>query len=217
MICGLKWKTCDCPWFNLPPDVLRVNDYLIPPLPPLPMDMRHGWGPVPPIIPLPPLPTPPGFMDGRDIPMDPMNLPPMFAPPGLPQPPRPRARRARTTPGSNETPGRETQEAADEAFARQLQDQEFHDPIQMMRNLAVAHEDYVVQHRQRAARRDRRRRVYAVTEDAQIIEYDPATANFEDRAEDAQDKEDGHTGMEATMAGLRECGEGRVESWRRHI
>lgn len=198
MVCGSKWKTCDCPWFNLPPEILRVNDYLIP-------DNR-----------LPPPPPPPPFMDRRDMPLDPLNVPAMFRPPDLmmmrPPPPRPRPRRARTMPGANESPGREAQEAADEVLALQLQEQELGDDFQIAEFQAIPEvEDEYGRSRQRAARRARRR-VYAITEDDGFVELDPAAANPEVRREEP-------TGNEATIAGLNgpEVGAARVESWRRHI
>jgi hypothetical protein len=192
MVCGSKWKTCDCPWFNLPPEILRVHDYLIP-----------GNGPHPPY---------PPFMDRRDMPLDPLNVPAMFRPPDLPPPPRPRARRARTMPGPNETPGREAQEAADEALARQLQEQELDTDFQVVNFQVIpVEEDRNNRSRQRAARRARRR-VYAITEDQEFVELDPVAANPDLVREEP-------TGHEAAIAGLDglDVGAERVENWRRHI
>lgn len=173
MVCGQKWKTCDCPWFNLPPD-LGVEGFLLPggfqpppPLPPLPLDIRIGDLPPPP----PPLlegfetflngvatrngiPLP--FRDRRDMPLDPLNPGDIFRPLDLD---RVRERRRRTIPAVPLS-SRE-QEAADEAMARRLQDQEYAVPDIMS---AV---DDLADERRRAGRRHRRR-IYAVTEEDEV-------------------------------------------------
>jgi hypothetical protein len=216
MVCGSKWKTCDCPWFNLPPDLMRGNEFMMPGgFPPAPNGM-------PGFLPPPPPPGPPPFVDGRDIPFDPLNPPPMFIPPGLPPPPRPRPRRAMTMPAPNETPGRDAQEAADEVLARQLQEQELDEDLHMMNHLRVEndadiYEDPTSQARRRAARRARAR-VYVVTDDddtLENVEEDPAAITNDEAVE--EDDETPEAGNEATIAGLRHLGEGRVESWRRNV
>jgi hypothetical protein len=149
----------------------------------------------------------------------------MFMPPDLPPPPRMRPRRTRTTPAPNETDGREEQEAIDEVLARQLQEQQLDEDLQMMNHLRLEPdaehvEDPALQARQRAARRARRR-VYAVTEQNDIVEYNPAMVQpeiVEGNSETFEEDPDApEPGTEATIAGLRPLGESRVESWRRHI
>ncbi|KAF2432780.1 hypothetical protein EJ08DRAFT_647875 [Tothia fuscella] len=195
MVCGSKWKTCDCSWFNVPPDILNINNFMLPGQP-------QAWGVAPP-------PPPPfDFLDRRDVPLDPMNLPDMFRPPDLPPLPRPRTRRARTIPGIDAAPSREAQEAADEALARQLAEQDLlgeGSPLVEPSNDLPAEE----RSRHRAARRARRR-VYAINEDEEVIEYYAPAADPEAGSNEP-------TGNEAAMAGLLGSERGRVESWRRHI
>ena len=171
MVCGQKWKTCDCPWFNLPPE-LGVDGFLDPgqalPLPPL--DIRIGDLPPPPPLlegfehflnprsnrrdgPIP-------FRDRRDMPLDPLNPGDLFRPENLG---RPRERRRRTVPAVPLS-SRE-QEAADEALARRLQDQEY----RAIGDQGRGEDDAAAQLRRRASRRERRR-VYAVTADDELYE-----------------------------------------------
>jgi hypothetical protein len=171
MVCGGKWKTCDCPWFNLPPD-LGVDGFLIPggqDFPPLPLWQRIGDIPPPPPPPplnfrdgrdMPPPPPPPlNFRDRRHIPLDSLNLGDMsrFA-----NYERPRHRRRSTLSAEPLSP--QEQEAADEELARRLQAQEIIDtgtgPI----------DDADAQLARRRASRRARRTVYAVTGDDAVYE-----------------------------------------------
>jgi len=95
----------------------------------------------------------------RDMPLDPLNPGDIFRPPNVN---RPRERRRRTMPAAPLS-SRE-QEAADEALARRLQDQEYEvaDGLGGIADLATAV-------RRRASRRERRR-VYAVTDDDQVYQ-----------------------------------------------
>lgn len=162
MVCGQKWKTCDCPWFNLPPD-LGVDGFLDPnqALPLLPLDIRIGnLPPPPPLLEgfenfLSPRHRQLPFRDRRDMPLDPLNPGDIFRPADLG---RPRERRRRTMPAVPLS-SRE-QEAADEALARRLQDQEFQ---------ADEVGDGDAELRRRATRRQRRR-VYAVAGDGEMLE-----------------------------------------------
>jgi hypothetical protein len=175
MVCGQKWKTCDCPWFNLPPELgdlppeLGVERFLVPggfpppPPPPPPLNIRIGDLPPPPPllegfegflngvanrngIPLP-------FRDRRDMPLDPLNPGDLFRPSDLL---RPREQRRRTMPAVPLS-SRE-QEAADEEMARRLQDQEY-----VTGDLMAVVDDLAAE-RRRASRRHRRR-VYDITDD----------------------------------------------------
>ncbi|KAE9978578.1 hypothetical protein EG328_001399 [Venturia inaequalis] len=171
MVCAKKWKTCDCPWFNLPPE-LNVNNFRMPfgfpgdMPPPVPMGRRgdnqwqvpirglHNLPPPPPGgMGLPP--PPPPFRDRRDDPFDPLELPAFFEP-DFGATMRSRARRARPPP-ANDLADRDEQEAADADLARQLQEQELGTTLD-------EEDDFASNERRQRARRARRR-VYAVTED----------------------------------------------------
>lgn len=197
MVCGSKWKTCDCPWFNLPPEILRVEDFLIP------GDFPQNTNDMP--------PPPPAFRDRRDMPFDPLNVPDIFRPRDLnqPRPSRVRIRRNRTDSVTQEEASREEQEAADEALARQLQDQELGTNIHSTPELTPEDDDPVIRARQRTARRARRR-VFAMAEENNIYEVDERSISPQ-REQSA--------GREAAMAGLegRSPGQSRVELWRRQI
>jgi hypothetical protein len=113
-LCGKKWKTCDCPLFNVPAEsdpgqrqqqhpvlvdferMFRIYDdgnaLPIPP-PPLPPPLLPPPPPPPPLLrpppPPPPLlrPPPPPPTAVPAVQLDPMNVPEIFIPPDLPLPP----------------------------------------------------------------------------------------------------------------------------------
>lgn len=146
-VCGEKWKTCDCPWFNVPPE----GQALLPWEDLFRIDVRRFR--IPGGDELPPPPPPPGFRDRRDMPLDLLNLPDIFMPPDIPRRPRRREREPqedRNRPAQDE---RRTQEAEDEALARRLQDEEIDGGLGIIDlNLEPS------PGRDRAARRERRRR-----------------------------------------------------------
>lgn len=123
-VCGEKWKTCDCPWFNVPAegearapweDFFRVDvrRYRV-------HDRRLPMVDLPPLPPLPAM----GFRDRRGDPLDPLDLPDMFRPFGVP-PVRPERPRRPIRPNRlSDVESRPRQEDGDEALARQLQEQE---------------------------------------------------------------------------------------------
>jgi len=145
------------------------------------------------------------------MPFDPLNVPDIFRPRDLnqPRPPRVRIRRNRTDSVTQEEASREEQEAADEALARQLQDQELGTNIHSTPELTPEDDDPVIRARQRTARRARRR-VFAMAEENNIYEVDERSISPQ-REQSA--------GREAAMAGLegRSPGQSRVELWRRQI
>jgi len=166
-LCGVKWKTCECPWFNVPPDQqapMPWADFF-------PVDVRRYRVPDDGAVPMPPPPLPHIFRDRRDMPLDPLNPPYMFRPPDIPLPPpqpvRPtRSRRYRrdqlTEEGQQvDQQQRQTQEAEDEAMARRLQEQEI--------NAGLGFGDLNLHEnrsgRDAAARRERRRRRQTATQD----------------------------------------------------
>ncbi|TLD37419.1 zinc knuckle containing protein [Venturia nashicola] len=169
MVCAKKWKTCDCPWFNLPQELNVENARMpfgfpgdMPPRPPHPNGRRveNQWQALPLRVlgNLPAPPPPPPFRDGRDDLFDSLELP-TFLEPILGATMRPRARRARPAPTSDHA-DREEQEAADADLARQLQEQELGTTLN-------EEDDFASSERRQRARRARRR-VYAVTEDNNI-------------------------------------------------
>lgn len=167
-VCGEKWKTCDCPWFNVPPEgqaPLPWEDFFR-------VDIRRFR--IPGGDELPPPPPPPVFRDRRDMPLDPLNLPDIFRPPNMPRPPdmprppappmRPtRRERERRQERNRQAPDeRLTQEAQDEALARRLQEQEIDTGLgigDLNLEPSPAHD--------RAARRERRRRAAALRDDGE--------------------------------------------------
>lgn len=167
MVCGLKWKTCDCPWFNLPPEIRGgVEGFLVPglafppPPPPPPPGVRNrGWNfGMPPPPPPPPNPLPP--LDLGDQTGDPGDLIDLLGSwPGTRH-----QRRRRPSPPEPLSP--EDQEAADEELARRLQEQEIED--------LGGDEDAASSHRRRVNRRarglTREPRVYEIGEDAVLRE-----------------------------------------------
>jgi hypothetical protein len=199
MVCAKKWKTCDCPWFNLPPE-LNVDQFRMPfgfpgDLPPPPM-LRRGDnrflpppppgamrlppppfrdGPIPPPPPPPPgimnLPPPlPFFRDRRD---DPSEIP-TFYEPEFGATMRPRNRRTRPMSAGDDM-GRDAQEEADAALARQLQEQELGTHIGRL-DLGDDDDDSEYSDRRLRARRARRR-VYAVTDDDDVWTLDDRDVN----------------------------------------
>jgi ariadne-1 len=110
MLCGLKWKTCQCPWFAMP-DLDAGDRLLNMPLPPnyqifihqaqAAQTAQNRARPLPPPPP-PPMPAP----EPRHVP----NIPP----PPIPAPVLHTPRRADE---------RQAQERADEILARRLQQQ----------------------------------------------------------------------------------------------
>ena len=177
-LCGVRWKTCDCPWFNVPPDQQAPppwEDFFR-------VDVRryriHDDIPLP-----PPPPPPPMFRDRRDMPLDPLRPPDIFRPADIPAPPPPppppmpidgparmrRYRRERRA--QEEQQGRDdqqadddqrrVQEAEDEALALRLQEQEIDSGLGLGDlNLRDGSPERI-----RAARRERRRRRQAATLD----------------------------------------------------
>ncbi|QDS75519.1 hypothetical protein FKW77_005181 [Venturia effusa] len=184
MVCAKKWKTCDCPWFNLPPELNMDNfqmhfglpgDMLQPHAPLLPLGRRGGSGwhfparglddPPPPLPPpvamgLPPPPRP--FRNRREDPFAPPELPTFFET-DFGATMRPRVRQARASPASDRV-DLDEQEAADADLARQLQEQELGTNLDGDDDLADN------ERRQRARRA--RRRVYAVIENNEINSLD---------------------------------------------
>lgn len=186
MVCAKKWKTCDCPWFNLPTE-LNVDNFRMPfgfpggmpPAPPMGRRGGNGWQ-LPPVRAfdnLPPPPPPPGamglppppraFRDRRGDPFNPLDLP-RFLEPDLGATMRPQVRRTRPMPASDHL-DRDEQEAADADLARQLQEQEL--------GANLDEEDDFASSERRQRIRRARRRVYAVIEKNNIHrleeEHDP--------------------------------------------
>jgi hypothetical protein len=159
------------------------------------------------------------------MPLDPLDVPPMFVPPDLrpSPPPRIRSRRARAMTASGERPGREEQEAADESLALQLQEQQLEEDLQMMDHLRLRppaehdEEDPVLQTRQRAARRAARRRAHPRSIIAYEADAEEGDLKLAEPPFTGEDPDAPEAGSEAAIAGLRHLGEGRVESWRQHI
>jgi len=142
------------------------------------------------------------------MPLDLLNIPDPFQPPDFDflahRGSRPR--RSRTMPAAGEGADREMQEAADEAFARELQEQEIDTGLQGLGNLNLNDtDDPVLRARQRVRRQ--RRRVNAIREDNDILKIDERTANLELDVDPA--------GGEATRAGL--TSDNRVDSRRRRV
>ncbi|KIW08527.1 uncharacterized protein PV09_01417 [Verruconis gallopava] len=167
MLCAQKWKTCDCPWFNVPPE-FGVEEFLDPGqgFPAAPLDLRIGNlhppppPPPPPVLPgflldtnpLPQLLPPNPFRDRRDMPFDPLNPGDIFRPPRVD---RSRNHRRRTFPAIPLTS--QEQETADEELARQLQEQE-------LTGRDTENDDDRTR-RQRRANRQSSRTSYILTED----------------------------------------------------
>lgn len=201
MVCAKKWKTCDCPWFNLPPE-LNVDQFRMPfgfpgdvpphlmprrgdnrlPPPPPPGAMRlppphFRGGPVPPPPPPPPgimnlPPPPPPLRDRRDHPLGPLESPTFFEPEfGASM--RPRNRRARAMSAGDDM-GRDAQEEADAALARQLQEQELGTDIG---RLDIGEDDDFGYSDRRLRARRARRRVYAGTDDDDVWTLDDRDVN----------------------------------------
>jgi len=166
-LCGAKWKSCECPWFNVPPDQQAPNPWVDF----FPVDVRRYRVPDGGAVPPPPPPLPYMFRDRRDMPLDPLNPPYMFRPADIPRPPpppsgRPRSRRYRREQSTEQgqqvdQQQRRTQEAEDEAMARRLQEQEIDAGLGFGDlNLYESRSG-----RDGAARRERRRRRQTATQD----------------------------------------------------
>jgi len=211
MVCAKKWKTCDCPWFNLPPD-MNIDNFRIPfplgiPPPPPPFGFPRNHNPLPPPLPRPPPAFPPMLRDQRDEPFN--SAPVMFQPPPPPLGrPRP-SRRARPMPAAN-IDGRDAQEAADEALARQMQDdEELGTGVQALHNLTLVDEDDDGGLRERRARRARRR-IHVVNEDDEIWPV-KEKKDREKLHDDSAEEDAMRAGLDLTHHGGN-----RRESWMRY-
>ncbi|KAF2396243.1 hypothetical protein EJ06DRAFT_249700 [Trichodelitschia bisporula] len=129
MLCGLQWKSCDCPWFNLPEDNEGDNG---------------GPQPAPPAPPAPPRPQ---RERAPGAPLGPLDVPDIWRPFEML---RPRARWAQM--GAANAPDPAAAQRDDEALARQVQAMEIGAEVTGAEAEALTLGDEAARRRRRRAR-----------------------------------------------------------------